>query len=260
MPLVKPFQDCSSSSSKGVKRKWSVRDGSMDMEAELPLYHSLSGSSSSSDSKASSATMSSLKETDEESSMDLELDFSLHLGNEKTSLKKKPSSSNKLSLNLQHQVDLELTLSSTPTSSVTSLSTITHIHHHQQQQQQRNIKSHGGGKGCVVKDCSGSARGRTDCCVKHGGGKSKTCKFEGCGKSGQDFCKAHGALVQDERVHGGATLGPLVLHDTKSGPLEKNMNVDGKGMTSSMVSEGRVHGGGLIAFLTSGSLDSQKWI
>ncbi|KAI3792581.1 hypothetical protein L2E82_06464 [Cichorium intybus] len=256
MPLVKPFQDCSSSSSKGVKRKWSVRDGSMDMEAELPLYHSLSGSSSSSDSKASSATMSSLKETDEESSMDLELDFSLHLGNEKTSLKKKPSSSNKLSLNLQHQVDLELTLSSTPTSSVTSLSTITHIHH----QQQRNIKSHGGGKGCVVKDCGGSARGRTDCCVKHGGGKSKTCKFEGCGKSGQDFCKAHGALVQDERVHGGATLGPLVLHDTKSGPLEKNMNVDGNDMTSSMVSEGRVHGGGLIAFLTSGSLDSQKWI
>ncbi|KAI3522504.1 hypothetical protein L1887_00337 [Cichorium endivia] len=257
MHLVKPFLDCSSSSSKGVKRKWSVRDGSiMDMEAELPLCHSLSGSSGSSDSKASSATMSSLKETDEESSMDLELDFSLHLGNEKTSLKKKPSSSNKLSLYLQHQVDLELTLSSTPISSVTSLSTITHIHH----QQQRNIKSHGGGKGCAVKDCSGSARGRTDCCVKHGGGKSKTCKFEGCGKSGQDFCKAHGALVQDERVHGGATLGPLVHHDTKSGPLEKDMNVDGNGMTSSMVSEGRVHGGGLIAFLTSGSLDSQKWI
>lgn len=41
--------------------------------------------------------------------------------------------------------------------------------------------------------CTKSARGRTDSCVKHGGGKR--CNFEGCGKSAQgstDFCKAHG--------------------------------------------------------------------
>lgn len=45
----------------------------------------------------------------------------------------------------------------------------------------------------MVPGCTKSARGRTDCCVRHGGGKR--CKFEGCEKSAQgstDFCKAHG--------------------------------------------------------------------
>jgi len=44
-----------------------------------------------------------------------------------------------------------------------------------------------------VAGCTKSARGRTDCCVKHGGGKR--CKSVGCEKSAQgstDFCKAHG--------------------------------------------------------------------
>ncbi|KVH90054.1 hypothetical protein Ccrd_007982 [Cynara cardunculus var. scolymus] len=114
--------NCSISTSKGVKRKWSLRDGSMDMEAELPLCLWLGHSSSSSDSKASSATgctstTSSTKETDEEASMDLELDFSLHLGGEKAPPRKKISSSNKLSLDLEDQVDLELSLLSTPAES-----------------------------------------------------------------------------------------------------------------------------------------------
>ncbi|XWS48858.1 hypothetical protein CRYUN_Cryun13aG0112800 [Craigia yunnanensis] len=189
--------------------------------------------------------------------------------------------------------------------------------------------AHGGGKRCAVPECTKSARGRTDYCVRHGGGKR--CKFEGCGKSAQgstDFCKAHGGgkrcswghpgseygnqpsgpcnsfarvkaglcalhsgLVQDKRVHGGATLGPIV-QDPKLSKSEKmkefvtveDMNVDitkmgsiieasagrtcsglnqngipdarnfvGEGGFSVFVPEGRVHGGSLMAMLVGGS-------
>lgn len=107
--------------SKGVKRKWSSVNGSMDVPAGLPLGLRLGHSPSSSDSKASSATgcttMSSAKETDEESSMDLELDFSLHLGGEKVPIRKKTSTSNKALMDLQHPVDLELSLFSLPAES-----------------------------------------------------------------------------------------------------------------------------------------------
>ncbi|XVE57981.1 hypothetical protein DITRI_Ditri04bG0133100 [Diplodiscus trichospermus] len=185
--------------------------------------------------------------------------------------------------------------------------------------------AHGGGKRCAVPECTKSARGRTDYCVRHGGGKR--CKFEGCGKSAQgstDFCKAHGGgkrcvwghpgseygnqssgpcnsfargktglcvlhsgLVQDKRVHGGATLGPIV-QDPKFSESEKmkeivtadDMIVDtmkvgngledsadrtcsglnqygipnahnsvGEGGLSVFVPEGRVHGGSLMAML-----------
>ncbi|KAF5191120.1 F22C12.10 [Thalictrum thalictroides] len=122
--------------------------------------------------------------------------------------------------------------------------------------------AHGGGKRCAMPDCTKSARGRTDFCVRHGGGKR--CKFEGCIKSAQgstDFCKAHGggkrctwaqldsmfgnqaaapcdrmargktglctphsALVQDEQVHGGGTLGPTA-QDVKPIKLEKFKDV-----------------------------------
>lgn len=186
--------------------------------------------------------------------------------------------------------------------------------------------AHGGGKRCAVPECTKSARGRTDYCVRHGGGKR--CKFEGCGKSAQgstDFCKAHGGgkrcswghpgsehgtqssgpcnsfargktglcalhsgLVQDKRVHGGVTLGPLV-QDTKLDTAEKikevatddmNMETVTGGSTNfadfkmpppivpdptasvgavaiaaapAFVSEGRVHGGSLMAMLAGGS-------
>ncbi|KAG6633986.1 uncharacterized protein LOC122289630 [Carya illinoinensis] len=189
--------------------------------------------------------------------------------------------------------------------------------------------AHGGGKRCAVPECTKSARGRTDYCVRHGGGKR--CKFEGCGKSAQgstDFCKAHGGgkrcswghlgseygihssgpcnsfargksglctlhsgLVQDKRVHGGATLGPMVqdpnLNQQGREVITRDMNVDvlnignnmgalagrtysdskqfgvpiaqisvGEGNLSSVpvyLPEGRVHGGSLIALLTSSS-------
>ncbi|KAG6671019.1 hypothetical protein I3843_Q020200 [Carya illinoinensis] len=189
--------------------------------------------------------------------------------------------------------------------------------------------AHGGGKRCAAPECTKSARGRTDYCVRHGGGKR--CKFDGCGKSAQgstDFCKAHGGgkrcswghpgseylsqsngpcnsfakgktglctvhagLVQDKRVHGGVTLGPMILDPKLIQPgkevITGDMNVDawkigtgtgtlagrtnsdlnqygvptaqisvGEGNLSSMpvyLPEGRVHGGSLLALLASGS-------
>ncbi|OAY56420.1 uncharacterized protein LOC110608957 [Manihot esculenta] len=131
--------------------------------------------------------------------------------------------------------------------------------------------AHGGGKRCSVPECTKSARGRTDFCVRHGGGKR--CKFEGCGKSAQgstDFCKAHGGgkrcswghpgseygvqptgpcnsfargktglcalhsgLVQDKRVHGGVTLGPIIQEPhvsenekMKKAVIAEDMSVD----------------------------------
>ncbi|CBI34417.3 unnamed protein product, partial [Vitis vinifera] len=154
-------------------------------------------------------------------------------------------------------------------------------------------KAHGGGKRCTVPECTKSARGRTDYCVRHGGGKR--CKSEGCGKSAQgstDFCKAHGggkrcswgqvgsqfgsqdgpcssfargktglcashnALVQDKRVHGGATLAHTVQIPSPSKPEKmkdvvatEDMNVDIMKMMGILAPEGRVHGGSLMAML-----------
>lgn len=172
--------------------------------------------------------------------------------------------------------------------------------------------AHGGGKRCAVPECTKSARGRTEFCVRHGGGKR--CKFEGCGKSAQgstDFCKAHGggkrcswghpgyefgqgdipcntfsrgktglcgshgALVQDKRVHGGATIGiavpesvavkPVFTVDDMSvssavtstsnwsyfGNQQPHQNVDSNPPASGKVPEGRVHGGNLMAMLAA---------
>ncbi|KAI7989173.1 putative WRKY transcription factor 19 [Camellia lanceoleosa] len=109
------------SAPKGIKRKWSLIDGSKGQQVESSLRLKLGHSSSSSDSKGSSATacttVSSAKETDEESSMDLDLDFSLHLGNEKISIPKKHASSNLKAPDMQPEVDLQLSLSTGPTES-----------------------------------------------------------------------------------------------------------------------------------------------
>ncbi|KAE8722500.1 putative WRKY transcription factor 19 [Hibiscus syriacus] len=188
--------------------------------------------------------------------------------------------------------------------------------------------AHGGGKRCAMPECTKSARGRTDYCVRHGGGKR--CKFEGCDKSAQgstDFCKAHGggkrcswghpgseygnepsgscnsfargktglcalhsSLVHDKRVHGGATLGPIVLDPQISNSVKmkgiattEDVNVDTMKMWSGIepsagrtcsslnqyglpygsssvseggsafVPEGRVHGGSLMSMLAGDS-------
>ncbi|KAJ6703523.1 F22C12.10 [Salix viminalis] len=189
--------------------------------------------------------------------------------------------------------------------------------------------AHGGGKRCAVPECTKSARGRTDFCVRHGGGKR--CKFEACGKSAQgstDYCKAHGGgkrcswghpgseysnqppgpcnsfarsktglcalhsgLVQDKRVHGGVTLGPMVqdpnisqsekmkeavtAEDMTIGIVKTGTSTPASGRTTTnlkhfgdsstsvsvreaglsslpaFVSEGRVHGGSLMAMIAS---------
>ena len=52
---------------------------------------------------------------------------------------------------------------------------------------------HGGGKRCVVEGCPKKAQGKTDKCVRHGGGKR--CVVEGCPNSAvgkTDKCKSHG--------------------------------------------------------------------
>ncbi|KAL2235144.1 UNVERIFIED_CONTAM: hypothetical protein Sindi_1246600 [Sesamum indicum] len=109
------------SAPKGIKRKWSSRDGPMDLQVGSSLGLCLGHSSSSSDSKGSSTTactsMSSTKESEEESSMDLELDFSLHLGGDKSSGSEKLACSNLKSLDVLPKVDLQLSLSSGPTAS-----------------------------------------------------------------------------------------------------------------------------------------------
>ncbi|GKV23210.1 hypothetical protein SLEP1_g32967 [Rubroshorea leprosula] len=189
--------------------------------------------------------------------------------------------------------------------------------------------AHGGGKRCAYPECTKSARGRTDFCVRHGGGKR--CKYEGCNKSAQgstDFCKAHGGgkrcswghpgseygnqptgpcnsfargktglcalhsgLVQDKRVHGGITLGPMIQQPKLGNPEKmkevvnaEDMNIDITKMGSSTIEasagrtwadwnqygvsnanvpvaeggislpapEGRVHGGILMAVLAGG--------
>ncbi|KAF8013352.1 hypothetical protein BT93_I1252 [Corymbia citriodora subsp. variegata] len=187
--------------------------------------------------------------------------------------------------------------------------------------------AHGGGKRCAVPECTRSARGRTDFCVRHGGGKR--CKSHGCSKSAQgstDFCKAHGGgkrcswgqpgsefgdqktgscnsfargktglcahhsgLVQDRRVHGGVSVGPILQGQKVVQPEEmeevanaEDMNIDagnisnldlnqcgpgssklpiaqGPSASSTIASEGRVHGGSLMAMLSGGmALGSDK--
>ena len=109
------------STSKGIKRKWGLMNGSVGQRVGSSLSLGLGHSSSSSDSKASSATacttMSSAKETDEESSMDIELNFSLHLGGEKVPSPKKTATSTSKALELPLKVDLELSLSTGPAES-----------------------------------------------------------------------------------------------------------------------------------------------
>ncbi|XP_051180287.1 uncharacterized protein [Lolium perenne] len=52
---------------------------------------------------------------------------------------------------------------------------------------------HGGGKRCKYDRCGKGAKGKTDYCIAHGGGRR--CKFQGCKKHAQgprDYCLEHG--------------------------------------------------------------------
>lgn len=114
--------------SKGLKRKWSLIDGTMEQrQVVTPLSLGLGRCSSSSDSKGSSATactaISSARETEEESSMDLDLDFTLHLACEKMPCPKKVTTSDAKAFQMQPKVHLELSLSTGP-----SESDVTNVH------------------------------------------------------------------------------------------------------------------------------------
>ena len=117
-----------------------------------------------------------------------------------------------------------------------------------------------------------SAQGSTDFCKAHGGGKrcswgltdsSFDVETEQCDKfarSKTGLCSAHSALVQDHCVHGGGTLGPVIHQlaaDVKPDEMEvAAVKVDPILMQcdSSVepLTEGRVHGGGLLALLSRG--------
>lgn len=139
-------------------------------------------------------------------------------------------------------------------------------------------KAHGGGKRCCWGH-PGSYLGQNDC----------PCNSFARGKSG--LCTSHSGLVQDKRVHGGGTVGVMVQDSKpseimKEVPISEDSGVDyvmmdnsvmttagciasswksfgleegnlsvGSGPASvpAVVSEGRVHGGGLIALLAGSS-------
>ncbi|KAL0908083.1 hypothetical protein M5K25_022553 [Dendrobium thyrsiflorum] len=145
---------------------------------------------------------------------------------------------------------------------------------------------HGGGKRCKSEGCGKSAQGSTDFCKAHGGGKR--CSW---GQPGSDYgasgppcdrfargkvglCGIHGALVQDSCIHGGGTMQPPLLRQPISETPEvikeadsehvktsrTRSNYEGFVTFSSMNShqpklatlpEGRVHGGRLMAMLSS---------
>lgn len=171
--------------------------------------------------------------------------------------------------------------------------------------------AHGGGKRCAAPKCDKSARGRTDYCVRHGGGER--CQFAGCDKSAQgrtNFCKVHGsvkwcswgsqarsdigsdaascnrfstgevhtALVQDDRVHGGKTMGPPTSHKPAASEKMKVIVEEGSSLFcwnapehrefihpiipvkpgAISLPEGRVHGGGVMALLAKGDLNPSE--
>uniref|UniRef100_A0ACD6AD63 Uncharacterized protein n=3 Tax=Avena sativa TaxID=4498 RepID=A0ACD6AD63_AVESA len=159
---------------------------------------------------------------------------------------------------------------------------------------------HGGGKRCAFEGCTKSARGRTDCCVGHGGGKR--CIYAGCDKSAQgstDLCKAHGGgkrcswghpgsslgvggppcdllakgkkgmcvhhnpLLDDDRIHGGQTLGAFSITSSAVDRADHPSNtetsrrgvfmlpVEAPCQVPAPVPEGRVHGGNIVAMFAN---------
>ncbi|CAN6341075.1 unnamed protein product [Urochloa humidicola] len=147
---------------------------------------------------------------------------------------------------------------------------------------------HGGGKRCKFEGCAKSAQGSTDFCKAHGGGKRCSWGQEGssfgdggppCDKFSRSkigLCAAHSALVEDHCVHGGGSLGPAIKQftadaepeemnaaatkgdvDMANGDDEAIMVWGDHGIPSdpgtTLSTEGRVHGRGLLALLSGRS-------
>ncbi|KAF2313399.1 hypothetical protein GH714_010776 [Hevea brasiliensis] len=140
-------------------------------------------------------------------------------------------------------------------------------------------KAHGGGKRCTAPGCTKGAEGSTPFCKGHGGekvclprmwqerpGSTDFCKAHGGGKRcswghpGSEYgvqptgpcnsfargktglCALHSGLVQDKRVHGGVTLGPIIQDPKVSQPekmkeavIAEDMNVDTVKMGTNIV-------------------------
>ncbi|KAJ8538639.1 hypothetical protein K7X08_029935 [Anisodus acutangulus] len=131
---------------------------------------------------------------------------------------------------------------------------------------------HGGGKRCKFQGCGKSAQGSTDFCKAHGGGKR--CWW---GPPGPEFSQNDILCNSDKCVHGGGTLGDAILDSTFQNPGKMKEIVNAEDVyanvltsigwksfgfnqasvpivgSSSSVSEGRVHGGSLMAMLVGGS-------
>ncbi|GER57566.1 transcription factor [Striga asiatica] len=137
---------------------------------------------------------------------------------------------------------------------------------------------HGGGKRCSREGCGKSAQGSTDFCKAHGGGRRCTWGHAGCengvgdvpcgafarGRTG--LCVSHGVLVQDRRVHGGATVGAGsqgskvdgncvfvgegVAYAEFGSKQAASLPVGSNSVSTGKVPEGRVHGGNLMAMIT----------
>jgi len=61
-------------------------------------------------------------------------------------------------------------------------------------------KAHGGGTRCSTQGCKKAARGGSEHCAMHGGGKR--CSHEGCTKAavGNNLCRRHTRLLEEEKV------------------------------------------------------------
>lgn len=131
---------------------------------------------------------------------------------------------------------------------------------------------HGGGKRCKTEGCDKSAQGSTDFCKAHGGGKRCSwgqpgSDYSGSGRPCDRFargkvglCGVHGALVQDSCMHGGGMLRPPTsrLQSSLRTPsyVHDTMKLSHHSPTAhepklSILPEGRVHGGRLMAMLSS---------
>ncbi|XP_006644380.1 uncharacterized protein LOC102713682 [Oryza brachyantha] len=143
---------------------------------------------------------------------------------------------------------------------------------------------HGGGKRCKFEGCAKSAQGSTDFCKAHGGGKrcswgqvdsgfgigAPQCEKFARSKTG--LCSAHCAFVQDHCVRGGGAyqfatdvkFDEMEVAPVNGDPLTKTSGDDDRSLlgngrppaalaaTPDQLSEGRVHGGGLLALLSRG--------
>jgi hypothetical protein len=105
--------------------------------------------------------------------------------------------------------------------------------------------AHGGGKRCNEPNCHSSARGKTDKCVAHGGGKR--CNELNCKKSAQgktDKCVAHGGGIQciepNCKASAQGNTDKCVAHGGGKRCIEPHCKASSFGKTDKCVA----HGGG----------------